>query len=182
MHRLALITAPAVEVLSLAEAKEHLRVDHDDEDTLIEALIGAATAWLDGWTGVLGMCLEAQTWEMTLDRFPAREFCIPLGPVVSVDAITYVDSDDVEQTLAGTEYEAAGARVRPVDGWPSTSTNYDAVKVRFTAGTGTPENIKHVVRLLIGHWYENRESVGDKMEAVPMAVDMLIATIRRVRL
>lgn len=182
MHRLTLITAPVAKVLSLDEAKEHLRVDHDDENTLIEALIAAATAWLDGWSGVLGMCLEAQTWEMSLDRFPAREFCIPLGPVASIDAITYIDSEGSEQTLSLTEYETAGARIRPVSGWPATSAKYDAVKVRFTAGNGTPENIKHVVRLLIAHWYENRESVGDKMEAVPMAVDMLIAPIRRVRL
>lgn len=182
MNRLTRVTAPVVDVLSLAEAKEHLRVDHNDEDTLIQSLIGAAVAWLDGWTGVLGMALEPQTWEMTLDRFPVGEFCIPLGPVTTVESVKYLDPEEVEQTLAAAEYETNGDRIRPVSGWPSISAAYGAVKVRFIAGTGTPESIKHVVRLLIGHWYENRESVGDKMEAVPMAVDMLISPIRRVRL
>jgi len=182
MHRLTRITPPAVRPLSLDEARDHLRVTQNAEDALISMLIETAEAWLDGWRGVLGLALEPQTWELSLDRFPAGAFCIPLGPVVSVTSVSYVDAEGAEQVLAPAEYEADGERVRPVGGWPSTGPTMGAVKIRFVAGEGTPENIKHVVRLLIGHWYTNRESVGDRLEAMPMGVNMLIDTVRVVRI
>ena len=51
----------------------------------ISAMIAAATDMLDGRHGILGRCLEAQTWELVLDAFPAAEIRIPLGPVASVE-------------------------------------------------------------------------------------------------
>ena len=81
---LRLVTPPASPPVSLAEAKAFLRVDHDAEDDLIAGIIAAATNLLDGRTGILGRCLEAQTWELAIDRFPSAEVQLPLGPVVSV--------------------------------------------------------------------------------------------------
>ena len=44
-------------LLTTAEAKAHCRVDTSDDDTLIASLVKAATAHLDGWSGILGRCL-----------------------------------------------------------------------------------------------------------------------------
>jgi hypothetical protein len=55
---LRLVTLPNKSVLTHDEAKAHLRVD----DTLITALIAAATARLDGRDGILGRCLRSETW------------------------------------------------------------------------------------------------------------------------
>ena len=63
---LRLVTAATEPILTLEEAKLHLRVDHDDDDDLIEALVAAVTARLDGRDGILGRCLRAQTWELVL--------------------------------------------------------------------------------------------------------------------
>lgn len=59
------ITPPTALVITLAEAREHLRVSHDDEDLLIQSLIDAAVSWLDGWDGVLGRCIMPQTWRIS---------------------------------------------------------------------------------------------------------------------
>jgi hypothetical protein len=67
------INPPTEPVLTLADAKPHLRVDHNDDDSLITALIAAATARLDGRDGILGRWLRQQTWEL----FPARQLPAP---------------------------------------------------------------------------------------------------------
>ena len=93
------IVAPAALAVSLDEAKEHLRVDHDAENDLITALIQAATAWLDGWSGVLCIALEAQTLELTLDAFPSGCIRLPIGPTTAISSVKYLSADG-EQTLS----------------------------------------------------------------------------------
>ncbi len=56
MIKPALTEAPTEYPVSLAAIKTHLRVDHDDENELINVLIAAATDHLDGYGGILGKC------------------------------------------------------------------------------------------------------------------------------
>lgn len=174
---MTLIAKPSAGAITLDDAKEHLRVSHDDEDDVIEALVDAATGWLDGMDGVLGRALEAQTWEWALDQFPRGAMKLPLGPAASITSIKYTDRAGIEQIMDPGDYVLNGGFVT-ADAWPDGS----AIKVRYVAGTGTPDTIKVVAKLLVGHWYENREAVGERMESLPLAVDMLIAPLRRVRL
>lgn len=64
---LELITGPAVEPVSLAEAKEHARVDSSAEDDYLTALITAARELVERTTG---RALITQTWRLTLDDWP----------------------------------------------------------------------------------------------------------------
>ncbi len=64
---LVLTTAPAAEPISLAEAKAHLRIDADDEDALLTALIAAARMFVER---TLGVALITQSWSYFL-RFLA---------------------------------------------------------------------------------------------------------------
>lgn len=57
-----LVTAPTAEVVTLAEMKLYLSVDHDDWDTMIASMISEAVADIDGWGGILGRCIMPQTW------------------------------------------------------------------------------------------------------------------------
>jgi uncharacterized phiE125 gp8 family phage protein len=177
-----LITPPAATPVTLAEAKAQLRVDHADEDGKIEALIAAATSYLDGRSGVLGRCLVTQTWEITLDAFPAEEIEIPLGPVQSVTSLTYVDTAGATQTVSASDYyldtTSPTAWVMPEITWPDTMEAANAVTVRFIAGTAVadvPPAIKHAALLLVSTWYDDRAGTG-----MPPAVDALIAPFRRV--
>lgn len=97
--RAELITPPTDPVVTLAEAKDHLRVSHDDEDWLIAGLIDAATAHLDGVGGVLGRALNPQTWRAVFCGGAAGE--LPLVPVISKMAPVTADGETTVQFVAG---------------------------------------------------------------------------------
>ena len=97
---LTLIIPPAAEPVDLATAKLHLRVDHDDENTLIEFLITAARHHLDGADGILRRQLVTATWELWLDKWPReKHISIPLPPLQSVIPIKYYGTDNAEYIL-----------------------------------------------------------------------------------
>jgi uncharacterized phiE125 gp8 family phage protein len=183
--------APEDTPVSLLEAKAHCRVDYDDDDTLIAALIDAATAHVDGWTGVLGRALVTQSWRQDFHCFGCR-MRLPLRPAGSITEIAYYDRDNIQQTLSADVYQlltdASGPFVSPQPGqvWPGSYGRADAVSVTFVAGYGdadaVPAAIKAAILLIIGHLYENREAtvVGVSAQTLPMAVDALLAPYRRV--
>lgn len=192
---LSLYVAPVSEPVSLSEAKVHLRVsaDQTDEDSLISALIKAAREYAESFTG---RAIRTQTWDLKLDAFPCDEIVLPYPPVTSVTSITYVDTAGSTQTWDSSLYQtslpsgpdAGKARIWPAYGqyFPQTRCQMDAVTVRFVAGYATvsavPESIKAAVKLLIGHWYMNREhvavGVGVGAVTVPMAADSLLWTYK----
>lgn len=187
-----LVTGPAVEPISIVEAKAHLRVDHDDEDELITALIVAARSYLDGHSGILGRAIVSQAWRQDFSGFHDR-MRLPVGNLISVSAITYYDNDNATQTLSADIYttfsDSIGPYVtlKPDQTWPSTYTRPDAVRVAWTAGYGAtaasvPEAIRQAMLLMIGHWYANRETVniGNITSEIPFTTAALLAPFRRV--
>jgi uncharacterized phiE125 gp8 family phage protein len=181
--------APASLPVTLAEAKAHLRVDDDDDDALIDALIAAATGYLDGWSGVLGRCIVSQTWRQDLPEFPACGMIrLPFPDVASV-TVAYTDTTGAAQTLAAENYDLAqderGSFLRVSDdgAWPGTKDIPDAVRVTMVAGYSTiPPSLKAAILLYIGLLYENREAVvvGMTVSELPLAFEALTAPYRRV--
>ena len=62
-----LLTGPAIEPWSVAEAKSFLRAENDDDDTVIASLIAAARNQVEALTR---SALIAQTWRLVLDQWP----------------------------------------------------------------------------------------------------------------
>lgn len=163
--RLKLITPPSAEPLSLAEAKLHLRVDGNSEDTLITSLIVTARSQAEHLTGY---ALMAQTWELALDEFSGA-ITLPMPPLVSVTSIKYTDVSGVVHTISSSEYEiddyGTQARIKPAYGtnWPQARQQENSVLVRYQAGfssaAAVPQEIKAWMLLQIGHLYANREAV-----------------------
>jgi hypothetical protein len=173
------VITPAEPVVSVDEAKAHLRVDFDDDDDLIEGLVAAATATLDGPDGVLGRALGTQALEATLEGFPgARHLAlgglwhsgfnrerhgVPLrcAPVQSIVSVEYLDANGDPQTLPDTVYElTADGRLRLKFGqcWPQTQTHDAPVTVSYVAGYEVlPPPLRAAILLLTGDLYENRE-------------------------
>jgi uncharacterized phiE125 gp8 family phage protein len=186
-------TAPTTEPVTLAEAKAHLRVDFTDDDTLIEALIGAARAAAEEFTN---RALMAQTITQVLHCFPYATTRNPYAairlfksPLISLTSITYYDADDVATPLdvAGNDADviivstSEPATISPwitnmPDGWPEINDERpDAVTIVYSAGyaaaAAVPKPIKQAMLLMIGAWYERRE---DSAQNLPKASEMLL--------
>lgn len=197
-----LVLGPAADPVSLAEAKAHCRVYIDDDDGLIAGYALAARMHLETETR---RAFLTQTWDCTLDnewpwewdrRKQGRKYRItlPKAPLQSIASISYVDSSGTTQTLAADQYRVSGANERLGEGliepaygvtWPSLRDQSAAVTVRFVCGYGPvsnpfPEELRQAVLLLLGHWYENRETVivGNPATEMPLSVSSLIFPFR----
>lgn len=178
------ITGPAEEPVTLTEAKAHLRVVDDSEDTLIAMLITAAREHCED---VARRTFVTQTYALTLDNWPDKPLALPLPPVAGITSIVYTDDNGNVATLATSVYVLDGGKlfVAPNQSWPSTSLRqYAGVKVTYTAGYGdaadVPSKYKQAVLLTLGHWFQNREAVvvGTSAKELPLAAKALLMTDR----
>jgi uncharacterized phiE125 gp8 family phage protein len=186
--RTAEVTAAASEPVTLSEAKLHCRVDHSDEDALITSLISVAREFAERSTG---RTLAQRTFTMSMTAFPdaGLDIIVQRSPLISVQSVNYYDSTGTNTLMvANTDYRVRtttmpGRISLPVTGttWPVTSVADDAVRIAYTAGGSVPAMAKQAMLMLIGHWYENRESVvvGDgSSTAVHVASRALLESMR----
>jgi uncharacterized phiE125 gp8 family phage protein len=191
-----LITPPAANAwpVSLAQARDHLRLGDESDDAVLQRSLNAACQFLDGWTGALGRCIAVQTWAQPFARFSDEGLRLCLWPVTAIVSVTYRDEAGATQTLAPAAYEldAAGDRALVLPAgtgtFPATGAGRSApVTVTFTAGQSpaeVPASIVELILLLTAHWYENRAaaSFGGGFGQLPMGADALIQQSKRLML
>lgn len=158
------VTPPTAPLVSLEDLKHHLRVDSDNDDGLIKALQEAAVSHLDGWRGIVGRCIQHQVWRVAFASAGCHRLPFPDVREVTVDAGT-----------ADLGHDALGSHVTL------------SMPATVTMTVAAPEEVKHIavlaVKMLVAHWYQNRESVaGQALSEVPMSVDCLLRPIRWVLL
>jgi len=172
--RLKRLTTPSVDVVSLAEARDHLRVSHSLDDSLIDRLIDTARAVIEGPTGA-GIPLLWSRWQLTLDHLP-RCIDIDLCPVASVDQIT-INGDVLDPTAYTADLDSTPARI---DTSHTTGHKLGSVKVEFTAGYVTvPADLAHAILMLVAHYYEHREAASAiELKDVPFAVNAILSRYR----
>jgi uncharacterized phiE125 gp8 family phage protein len=185
---LIVTTPPDVQPITLDEARLHLlhddgTADDHDDDTLIESLIIAATEYVEKRTRQVFI---TRTFQLTLDSFPScRTITLPRPPLVSVTSIVYTDAAGDQQTLSASVYTVDVATrpgrivLKSGQGWPQTTDDANAVTITFSAGYGdadaVPELLKAAIKLLVGHWFENREAATEgALSPAPMAVESII--------
>lgn len=180
---LSLVTPPAIEPVSLADAKGQLRLSLTDDDTLITALIVAAREYVETFTH---RALITQTWDDKRDGFPCDTIWLPKPPLLMATppVITYLDTNGATQTWSSSLYTVdapAGPKARmgaivPNYGqsYPSTRDVINAVTVRFVAGYGAaaadvPAGVKAAIKILVETWI-----TGGVGAPIPGAVDALL--------
>lgn len=177
-----LITKPASTPVSLDQLKVHLGIDDNEHDAVLTLTLAAATARLDGWGGVLRMCLMEQVWEQAYPTF-GPVLRLPLGPVSSIVSIIYADIAGADQTLAESAYvrleDAIGEYIAPAPNtsWPTVGTRYDGVRVRFRAGAAAAADVDPSIRtallMLAGHLYRFPDAATD-VSGLPPVVRMML--------
>lgn len=181
-------TPPAVEPVSVAEAKNHLRVDIDNDDTLLAIYITAAREYVEG---VVRRALITQTLKAYLNAFPGvSAVALPRPPLQSITSLVYTDGDGSDSTFDAANYSAdiVAQPGRLVLGynksWPSPATlaTVNPIAITYVAGYGAagsdvPSIYRQAILLLAGHWYENREAIiatGAVPKEIPLAVESLL--------
>ena len=181
-------TPPALEPVTLTEAKTHLRITSSDDDTYITALIVAAREWCETYTG---RQFVTATYTATMEAFSDSRIVLPKPPLISVTSVKYYDTANAQQTLSATYY-ASLTHATPgyVElnynySWPSTYTRSDAVEIIYTAGYGAtaasvPDCVKHAMKILVSHMYEMREPIviGASINDVPLSIKSLLNTVK----
>jgi uncharacterized phiE125 gp8 family phage protein len=182
-----LLTGPAVEPLTLGEAKAYLRVEHGDDDSVIAALIAGARIHVETQTRRV---LITQTWRLVRDSWPAdgRLFVSP-SPLREIVAARVYHADRTAlaiDTQAFVIDKAASPAVIAFAPWslPAPDRPAAGIEIDVKAGYGdaaadVPEPLRQAIRLLLVHWYENR---GTAEAVLPASVSAVIAPYRALSL
>ena len=182
---LTLTAAPAVEPITLGEAKAFAKIDGDHDDALVTSLIATSRQQIEA---ALDLALVTQSWTFSAPAGPARTVDLPLHPVQAVDAVRHVPREGQQTVIEPSNIEVDAAR-RPVRLTLPPFAVGGRIEIDFVAGFGaTPEDvpwpIRHAVKLLVAHWHENREPalIGSEQTRIPEAVSALLAPYRWVKL
>lgn len=185
-----LLIAPAVEPLSLAEAKLFLRVEHGDDDAVIAALVAAARAHIEALTR---RCLITQTWRHVRDAWPDDgRIRLRLGPIRSIAAVRQFDAaGNAVAVDAGRFVIDAAGDTLAAPPWSLTAPGRTTagIEIDLVLGFGAsaddvPPQLKHALRNLVAHWYENRGliAIGQSVPVMPGSVNAMIAAYRTMSL
>ncbi|MDB2704909.1 head-tail connector protein [Pseudomonadota bacterium] len=177
-------TQPSDEPITLAEAKIHLHVDHEDEDDLISKSIKVARKYIEQ---IINRPLITQSQTYYAECFDA-EISLKAN-LKSVASINYIDANGVNQLLDPERYYVDTVAdigvVVPAYGsaWPSARYERNSVKIEFVAGYGladdVPEPIGQAILLMVGDMFENRtESIIGVTVNKLNSVDSLLSTYR----
>lgn len=185
--RPVLLTGPTMEPVSLDDIKNHLRVDLADDDELITAYMLTARRTCER---IGRKKFVSQTWDLWMDSFVGvGTIQLPksMSPLGSVVHVKYWDLDDIESTVNAANYivdttsQPARIVLKTDQTWPAdVLREVNGVDIQVVVGFGddadVPEEYKQAIKLLVGHFYENREDiiVGSQVHEIPMGVKDLL--------
>lgn len=196
MLSFSLITPPAAEPVTLAEAKLHARIDTNAEDALVGSLIIAARQWAEQYTG---RAFITQTWQLALDYVPSvGSLSLPRAPLQSIESVmSYDNADnailcDAKNYFADTVKEPGRVVLRAGSAWPFPLRPANGIVVTYIAGYGddgenVPAPIKTAILQLVAHWFEHRGDAATSTHsgititpatAVPLVIQSLLNPCR----
>jgi uncharacterized phiE125 gp8 family phage protein len=189
-----LMSGPAVEPVSVAQAKAWLRVDGGAEDELLASLILSARLALEAHTR---RRFVTQNWRVTLDAWPQTTagalppVAIPLAPFQRITGVRVYDAANIARQISADVYLAPPAmdhaRVIFLAAPPTPGRSFDGIEIDIAAGYGdqasdTPEPLRCALLMLAAYWHENRGDAPATGADIPADVRALAAPFLRRRL
>jgi uncharacterized phiE125 gp8 family phage protein len=169
------------DLVTLAVVKDHLKIEQDfvEDDTLINGYMEAALSYVISY---LGRDVLNQDYTVKGKSFD-DVFAFKRQTIKSVGSVTYIDENDVGQTLSSELYSLESIDkfeskiVYSLSDLPKVKANTsDAVTLTVTCGfKKLPKAIKQAVLLLVGEYYEFR---SDRAKVKNTAVMNLLAPHR----
>lgn len=184
---LTILTQPAAEPVTLAEAKAHVRVDTAADDAYISSLIQVAREWCEAYSDETFVHTQ---YRMTLDSFPS-EIELPRPPMATAGTatavvVTFTLENQTTAVLATNQYridrtsKPGVLRTNYNGSWPSHLLDYNAVTItwhggRDATGANLPQRFKSAVLWLVGMWYERRMAADAvNLSEIPFGVKSLL--------
>ena len=184
MHPI-IITPPAAQPVSLVDSKMHLRIDHDEEDILINSLIDAATNHVEDHTGL--MLIERTVRQFEDGNSPSVK--LKGWPFIEIVEVTHYDKQGNSQVLTASDYLLHRGDPPILEFSSGLIHECNGIEIDYKVGFGetgvdVPSNIIRAILLLIGHWYEFRGSITDDTRGgfIPDGWSTLLQPARRVKL
>jgi len=185
-----LLTAPAVEPVSLAEAKAFLRVEHDDDNDVISALIAGSRIHVEMQTR---RALISQSWRLCFDLWPEDgRIEVRPAPLRSLDTVRVYDAGGATRAVDRQAFvlDMSNAALvfapwaLPAPGRTAAGIELDVSVGYGDAAVDVPEPLRQAIRILVGHWYEHRGLVttGPNFSPLPATVAALLAPYRMLSL
>ena len=188
-------TGPAVEPVTVAEAKAHLRVDTSEDDAYVQNLVTSAREWCEQY---LDRTLVNTQWVMRFDSFPpdgTQDIELPRPPMATAGTTTAVSLTFTYENGTTATYSTASYRVdrnstpgavKTLYGqtWPPHLMDDNAVSVTWWAGYGAagssvPAAIRHAILMIVGILYEKRAAAeSGSLNEVPFGVKSLLDSQR----
>jgi uncharacterized phiE125 gp8 family phage protein len=183
-----LLTGPAIEPVTLADAKSYLRIEHAADDDALAALIAGARIHVESQTR---RALITQVWRLTRDAWPADgRLAVTPSPLRALVAARIYKLDGTTLALPAAAFSAdtAGA-----PGLLAFAPGTFAAPGRVLAGieldvevgygpapSDVPQPLRQAIRALTAHWYEHRgvAAVGAAVAGLPESVAALIRPYR----
>ena len=184
-HKVELTLGAALPAVPICELKAQSYIDDDSFDDLLSAYEQAACEYVETFTR---RKITQKQFNIYLGRFPeAGQFYFPFGPIASIESVhqlddagTWIEVDSSIYRLGRGDVVNQSIYLNGSNSWPALlSSGGDLVRISFTTSPTAPKAALQAVRLLVAHWWENREaSTSLNIKDVPMGVEMLLQSIK----
>lgn len=182
---------PTFEPITLEQAKHQCGLDGGDyHDLFLGELIQTARETVER-DASLALCTGTYTRKFTEWGWRDWLELADLQPITAITSIAYVDTTGTVTTWGASNYsldvygKAPSILLAYDSVWPTLRGDINGITVTATAGYASqaliPARARQAVKLLVGHWFVNRETVltGTISKEIEFAYTSLIEGLRR---